>query len=250
MYDLMRMEMPAHWFDVVQTTNTGSAVAPIPIPIGGSQYRLKTPAVFAYYFRAAQKIQGNNGDFNEGAAELLYLIMANLNPEALSNFRGNEIGDINNNGINEFHDGWGRPIQFYRFAPALANTDRQPDIVRLSKIVPETLNWTDIDGWWKKPKDFTDTNMPDAYKTAMTYMSDPFDPMDYVKRSWFLYPVIVSAGTDGKFDIEVGRKGADGILSPTNEETLNPFNYPTGMPRDNDGNGALNHYDNISNHQR
>lgn len=250
MYDLMRMEMPAHWFDVIQAVNTGTQV--LPISMGTPDFYVKQPAVFDYYVQMSKTIS----NWDEGAAELLYLIVANLNPEALANFRGNEIGDVNGNGINEFHDGWGRPIQFIRFAPALTDTFRQPDIIRLSRgtstpLSPESLDWSSDDpGWWTKPASCAEYNdMPPCYQRAITQMPDAFDPDNRLQRSWFLYPVIVSAGADGKFDIDLGRKNAGSILSPS-QGHVNPFDYPTGMPRDNDGNGVLNHYDNISNHQQ
>ena len=57
---------------------------------------------------------------------------------------------------------------------------------------------------------------------------------------WFLYPLIYSAGPDGKYGIDEGDD-----LSPTvgSEGILDPFIFPYGMP---DGTGS--HFDNIHNH--
>src|SRR5690606_39906930 len=55
---------------------------------------------------------------NQGA-ECLYMIVmyATANGEARGLFNENQIGDVDGDGAPEFLDGWGRPINFLRWAP-------------------------------------------------------------------------------------------------------------------------------------
>ena len=56
-------------------------------------------------------------------AECLYMIVtrSGFSPGALENFRANEIGDIDRDGMKEFLDGWGNPIAFLRWAPGFSS---------------------------------------------------------------------------------------------------------------------------------
>ena len=55
------------------------------------------------------------------AQECLYLIVTRGldDPDVLEQFAPDEIGDADGDGLLEFLDGWGRPIYFLRWAPAL-----------------------------------------------------------------------------------------------------------------------------------
>ncbi|MEZ6118974.1 MAG: type II secretion system protein [Pirellulaceae bacterium] len=56
------------------------------------------------------------------SAECLYLILSQIAEDdttALEYFSQTEIGDIDNDGMPEIHDGWGQPIYFLRWAPGL-----------------------------------------------------------------------------------------------------------------------------------
>ncbi|MCL2742884.1 MAG: type II secretion system GspH family protein [Planctomycetaceae bacterium] len=256
-HDLMRMEMPSYWQELCAMSDAVppniANVKPISITLSGSPFHINSvPPVCQFYISEANRINTFNPTdldrFNSGTAELLFLIIANLNPGALENFHGSEIG-INKNGCNVFLDAWGNPISFLRAAPGYtgAIVPIQPDIVRLSRgtldqIVPENLkeaDWDNIDGWWRG----ADANLPEAYQTAIREYADPFDPDGIYQRTWILYPLIISAGADGKADMYCPD------ITPTTPDTLSPFNLPTGMPKDNDGDGVLNHHDNITNHK-
>ena len=56
-------------------------------------------------------------------AECLYMIVtrSGFSPSALENFRANEVGDIDRDGMKEFLDGWGNPIAFLRWAPGFSS---------------------------------------------------------------------------------------------------------------------------------
>lgn len=108
-------EMPDHWSEV------NSSYSP---------YRIVSAASNKYQHDAS--IQ---------SAELLYQIVIGM-PEADSAFNGLEVADTDGNGLNEFVDGWGTPIQFVRWPAGHTNENYGA----ISKI----QNGTDPD-----PFDFT-----------------------------------------------------------------------------------------------
>jgi hypothetical protein len=55
-------------------------------------------------------------------AALLFLIIQNLNPEALEAFHGSEVAR-DTNGMLIFVDAWGNPIRFLRWVPGLTDSD-------------------------------------------------------------------------------------------------------------------------------
>ena len=318
--DLMRMEMPQSWEEVMYENDLYLVVAndsrnwPIPILDGSVSltdaasiaYAVDTPAVLAYYRQERSRVL-NLSD----SAELLYLIIANLNPEALESFHGSEIGDVDGNGLMEFLDAWGQPIRFYRYAAGFDGSDRQPNIIAdairwgnagfaigddVSELwnngpdgeldttngepvdipLPAVWNEIAINNW----EDLSGLSLPGgltendkrrikSFCTANASYSDPFDP-EGVVRSWFLYPLIVSAGPDGLFDLngEAPRLPPISVDAYSNcvtwtsgqRNAKTPMIYgrfvqATGMPNDytapdgSPANGVLNHFDNIHNHR-
>ena len=134
-------------------------------------------------------------------------------------FSDSEVGDADNDGYFEFHDAWGNPIRFFRWAPRFTDSDVQ-------SMDPVTDH-------------------------------DPFDPYtleidtDPTKlRGHRLVPLIYSAGPDGQYGI------AQGYDDENNLEYVfggSPYFfvksgsvYPntTGQPTE-DG----YHFDNIHNHR-
>ena len=51
---------------------------------------------------------------DNAAAECLYMIVMSI-PGAAEQFHASEIGDVDNDGLPEFIDAWGRPIRFLRW---------------------------------------------------------------------------------------------------------------------------------------
>jgi len=249
--DLMRMEMPQKWDEV--NHNSGG---PIPIGLGANAYAVDVPAVLAYYQQAFLRYSGTP-DLYESPA-LLYLIIANLNPEALENFHGSEIGtDID--GFQVFVDAWGTPIRFVRWAPAFPDSDKQPNV-----LAGVTFNLNGNSTLW--PGVLT-ANLNGA--GASTSVPDPFDNREpsagggLAPTGWFLYPLIISAGPDRIFDIDTTTAVLPNDVNLSTTGIYNPFSEPTASPPvatgipDNrlnpyDGssvNSVLNHYDNIHNHR-
>jgi hypothetical protein len=210
------MEMPQNWMEV--------EMEPIPLTIGGKTYRLEDSPLRNYYKQHGAA----------SSSELLFLIIQNLNPEALEAFRGSEVADTDGDGFLEFVDAWGRPIQFLRWAPAFPDSDLQQNILALCdpKYVPKR-NIEDNRTWWKNK----DQRLLDAMASASKRHSFQLDGQAN-SIGWFLYPLIYSAGPDGKYGIDEGDNAVIGT-----DEIVDPYAFPYGMP------SGSSHLDNIHNHQ-
>jgi prepilin-type N-terminal cleavage/methylation domain-containing protein len=135
--DLMRMEMPDRLQDVPTPPVTspsyagpvGDAPIMLPNPVAGVPQSIAIPALPMLYYRRLAKSPPSAGNgVQNGAAELLYMIVSMGDPEAMEQFNSSEIGDTNSNGYQEFLDGWGRPIFFLRWAPGFSScSDIQPN---------------------------------------------------------------------------------------------------------------------------
>jgi prepilin-type N-terminal cleavage/methylation domain-containing protein len=288
-HDTMRMEMPNRWDEVIHnadTNNLNSFLTDetrgfIPLNNGGTPYHYlnANPPVLKFYRDAYKEIFGTftyppvpaAGTIHAPASsELLFLIISNLNPEALENFHGSEIGDIDGNGFMEFHDAWGNPIGFIRCAPAFPASDIQPNVVSspnrvsLDPSLPP-LTWTNpmtiADADWST--DWTTYNITTSPSPADTakilaniaqtrgMYDDPFDGGD-INRTRLTFPLIVSGGADGSIDLMYNTTPETQLpVAVTNldNDILHSARYPWGLPGDTDGNGVLNHHDNITNHR-
>ena len=234
--DLMRMEMPERWNDVRFD------------PLIPSMAR---PALSEAFLRRHNAGPPTN---DYGGAECLYMFVTSDN-EDREKFNEEDIGDADGDGYLEFHDGWGNPIYFLRWAPAFGDSDIQPNVLTHSQIEAAVP--------WDNPavvsqKDAVAEADHDPFDLVKRDMWDPNDPNDY-PRGWRLLPLIVSAGPDGIYDLNFAP-----ILSPPPavgsgyryEGT--PYRYAKGMPMDTDNksvtapgpkNFRLDHYDNIHNHR-
>ncbi len=195
--DLMRMEMPDRIEDVPTPSGATTTVGdpPISLPIIGTPIPIPALAL-QYYNRLAPFVANpppSNGVDN-GAAELLYMIVSIGSPEAMEQFSQSEIGDTNHNGFPEFLDGWGRPIFFLRWAPAFSSTSTPP--------------------------------MPSDVQTGNPVTDhDPFDPRQVDLSAYHLIPLIYSGGTNSN-------PGLLNMNDETPSNRTNPMlNYHFGDPR-------------------
>ncbi|MGD9724261.1 MAG: type II secretion system protein [Pirellulales bacterium] len=128
--DLMRWELPERYTDLVQVSTTFPLVvnpaAPATIsPVANWPYSsdpIKPPALASAYVRRMQAAAaaGTVPTVDHQGAEMLYLIvMAGVadDSDARDVFKTDGAGDTDSDGMLEFLDGWGRPIQFLRWAP-------------------------------------------------------------------------------------------------------------------------------------
>jgi prepilin-type N-terminal cleavage/methylation domain-containing protein len=106
--ELMRMEMPDRYSDIldppVNRSRAGDSMSPL----------IAVPGVTLAYRNA---LSSNRTDQFENA-ECLYLFITkgSGDVDVMEQFRPDEIGDTDGDGMNEFLDGWGRPINFLRWA--------------------------------------------------------------------------------------------------------------------------------------
>ncbi len=126
--DIMRMEMPDRWSDVTS--------APITLVHPGQAYNAATnpyiarPSVNQAYCNAigynttTNSYSGATPSNTNQNAETLYLIVRYGITDGLGGrdlFSQNSVGDADQDGFNEFIDGWGTPIRFLRWAPGFAS---------------------------------------------------------------------------------------------------------------------------------
>ncbi len=158
-------------------------------------------------------------------AECLYLILSftrDGDKSALDYFSPTEIGDVDNDGMNEILDSFGQPIAFLRWAPGY-RADSAP-----YPVTPQRRNDS---GLAADPTDYP----------------DPFDPVKvYGTNNIALKPLIWSPGPDKRHDMNVGTGFIYATTTPANDPYVN--SGAIGTPMDTNGDGALEHTDNITNH--
>jgi prepilin-type N-terminal cleavage/methylation domain-containing protein len=220
--ELMRMEMPDRWTDVKDNPLTG----------------IQRPAVNRTYLRRISAAN-NGGGVNDGdafqGAECLYLIIAHGTDDAdsMTHFSQSDVGDADADGLPEFLDGWGRPISFIRWPAGFVSPRQSRDAA----------------------KEFDQFN---PYRV----IPDRTNPPTNVPRQFALFPLIYSGGPDRKYDLGVGGESVGGTAVAIHYSTAgNPLPYvdpylplpsgnaQVGQPNDNDGDGSLDHGDNIHNHE-
>jgi prepilin-type N-terminal cleavage/methylation domain-containing protein len=222
--DIMRMEMPDRIQDVPTplgaSTTVGDPPIVLPNAVGGTQQRVAVPALGLLYYNRFLRSPPTAGNGTQcGPAELLYMIISMGSPEAMEQFTAEEIGDTNGNGYPEFLDGWGRPIFFLRWAPGFSP--------------------------------YSDIQMKDA-SDPQTHHHDPFDPRLTETNAFQLFPLIYSAGPDGKFAIGVkgyhyGNPTAPGsMFSGVNYPDFIEVGAPYADPLENST--ITSFQDNITNH--
>lgn len=172
--DLVRRDFPCTPNELTDTAPSGVASVDA------------TPLQAAYQSEISRSKTGSLSSNPDIAnAELLYLVLTNVSPESRGSFAEREVADVDNNGLKEFVDGWGRPICWMRWAPGLERSDRQPYYDDARK------EWN-LETLFSGATEMRFTNPGDA---------EPFDPMG-VARGWFLVPYIYSAGTDGEYGLQ------------------------------------------------
>lgn len=196
--ELMRLELPDQKADVT----TGPQTIPnAPTP-------LQRPAVSQAYQAVASGMNADNQ-----SAKCLYLILAHIQDvdgSALDYFHETEIGVDEDDGMRMILDAWGTPIRFLRWAPA---------------FVSPTVNSALQNGDHTKGADQFD---------PLNVRADTDGSGDGVYETFFLYPLVISAGMDKEFGLDF-----DTARSPINDP------YATALGAVTDADQAL---DNVHNH--
>ena len=211
--EIMRMEMPERWTDIINPSSDGTTPDVNVVPVSDFSdtvsVNLPRPALSRLYAQRYinEKMNDPENSPDYAPAECLYLLVSMGIPEAMEQFHQSEIGDVDGDGMPEFIDGWGKPIQWLRCAPGFSSDNT---------------------------RDYSDIQFDDPINNH-----DPFDTRRIHSAAFHLIPLIYSAGGDGKYDIEL-----DFDYSFEGD----PYgNLAIGQPVDEDGDG-LNHHDNITNH--
>lgn len=166
--DLMRLEMPDGFLDIKDGPATETA----------ANTPMQRPAVSTAYLNA---LPSNTSTSTNVSAKCLYLIVTKGlgDPDVLEQFAGNEIETDTADGLKYFIDGWGTPIYFLRWAPALT-----------TPLQPSKDGFDPFDG---------------------LNVSEGMLVKAQAENTFPLFPLIYSAGPDKKYGISVDFKGQSAI---------------------------------------
>ncbi len=264
--DLMRLELPERTADVVDAEisyQLGSYPAvSITMPACAREYRRRVTALDP---NTPKTLAGGaavwTGSYQ--GAECLYMIIASMQDitgNALDFLQEGEVGDIDSDGMPEIWDAWGNPIEFLRWAPgyfASPGPDGNWGIAGVDDDSNSTVD--DISEALSTGSDDMLT-VSDLQKRDPLNSHDPFDPLRIFADGFSLYPLIFSAGPDGRYDISNG-DGANPLSYTTGPTSSNGFfpnnpyhlpnppdQFPVGTPMDANTDGELSFMDNIVNH--
>jgi len=180
---LMTLDMPDQWADV------GAVGFDTVIPSSGY-----TPSAASLRYRAVKSL---NPTPAYESAECLQMIVVRggFAPDALEQFRSDEIGDVDNDNAGEFLDGWGRPISFVRW-PAGADWS----VVQQTRA---SVNAAIVAG-----------TLPSGSKPA----ADPLDPLGISADAagdfdTALIPLIYSGGVSSSLDDPTPTSGDYGLVT-------------------------------------
>ncbi len=188
--DLQRMEIPDKKLDVVTGATQTSAVSIKAVANRVISDTTTGKAIRQYTNRTETSITPNHSQKSDmyferfessgsgwttthEGAECLYMIMAtsfsNGSP-AIDSIPNSNIADLDNDGMPEILDGWGNPLGFIRWPVGFLDSD------------------------------LVNTAIPDEF--------DPFqvdfgNSVSSVTRSWAMRPLIISAGSDQEFGLEL-----------------------------------------------
>jgi hypothetical protein len=177
---------------------------------------------------------------------------------ALEFFTPDEIGDVDGDGMKEILDGFGRPIEFLRWAPGYSIEQPGPDLERGVAGNDDNGNMAtdEFAEFLLAGDDFTYELTPQS-RNRVEY-PDQFDPIGLDLTSFGLRPLIVSSGPDKEFDLFTDLITAEGPPHRYSGGGNNDFPLPCirflptvplcGTPMDRDGDGVLTYGDNITNH--
>jgi len=266
MRELQRLEMPDRLSDVmdnpvspvpaVQDPNVPTT-PPQPVPAVMRSYRRKIPANVVAAYNA-----GQNNTYDQ--AEMLYLILSEMRDgdrSALSFFMSSEIGDADQDGLNEILDPWGTPIMFLRWAPGYSRATISEDV----------KPGDPLSNYLQAPAPLPTVGVSTFQIPAGQVAPDSFDPLKCDPRwdpnslqgksgfkPFLLRPLIFSAGPDKVHDIYMEDYSTifrysqtattTGVVNdPYCPLTASGNNVWIGSPADYSNDGLQNG-DNITNH--
>jgi len=176
---------------ISRASRAGDLADPIVLPTLGTHYSGSVAPAGTVPDSTADPTLGYYA--NQGA-ECLYQIVASSNSQggnALEAFRASEIGDTDGDGLLEFLDGWGQPIEFIRWPVGFASPLN-------STAVPDPMDPLRADPRWS-------TAQP----------------------PWLLIPLIYSPGPDGRLGL-VADYWPEARVAYA--QRLDPYDHPRPKP--------------------
>jgi hypothetical protein len=208
--EMILMEVPDRWSDVllesIEDFDPSSVVPPL--------YLNARTDLSNVYLRRFNSLHGRtnalSGQVNTAdelrrnqGAECLYMVvmLACGDGEARSLFGENSIGDSDGDGAPEFLDGWGRPVNFLRWAPGFNSQ------IQLVAFEIEEQDETQGTKW----------------QNAANKDHDPFDVFRVDRYAYRLVPLIYSPGGDEDSGLNVATEFVTWRTSGSQA-----FSFPTG----------------------
>jgi prepilin-type N-terminal cleavage/methylation domain-containing protein len=224
--ELMLMEIPDRWSDVLLNavpagpSGLNDARYPFFQDLKGASVTGRTALSNVYlrhYARIATGANSLTGERNTAeeitdnqGAECLYLIitLATGDGEARSQFGEKDFGDTDGDGALEFLDGWGRPINFLRWAPGFDSLIQ----INANQFLPLPVS--------------------DTWKAAAASDHDPFDVFRIDPPAFRLVPLIFSPGRDETFGVRLVKPYVvfQGLSSSQVSSIPRPANWPAIFP--------------------
>ncbi len=232
--ELMRLELPDRKEDVLDPIAEPARGVTF-LVYGGDDVYIPRPACNREYLRrVANLVQPAN--LTAGAAkwtevyqdaECLYMIIASMQDIAgngLDFLHEGEVGDLDEDGMPEILDSWGKPIAFIRWAPGFVEHPGPDFTFQTADDIPSYSNLQIVD--------------PEG-------SPDPFDPLRIDKRApvtmdssgtaeyqfnFALYPLVFSGGPDELLDIV--RFDYDDTTDPPTQVAFNFFRSGGGVVND------------------
>ena len=268
---LMRMEMPDRWSDIVDPAKNITIIADSANSLGGTTISMPAPSVWQAYFSFYNYVLGlpgysapaadggaKAGDEFQGAKTLYLIVTMGLEEnDVLENFNTSEIKDYDNTGCKVFIDAWGRPIRFLRWAPGfMANPATGAPAGGFSGVSRLQTGWdrdqTDPTGVYGSPPPVPAGVNPATLDQPATGLT--------TSNTYALYPLIFSAGPDGYYDIVTDSSAtlhyANSVppndpfysVKDTTDFPKGPVGTPSAIVDNGQTNNTYSHYDNIHNH--
>jgi prepilin-type N-terminal cleavage/methylation domain-containing protein len=231
--DIMRMEMPERWTDVLNVSTVlipPATPGPPPTPMPRTSLSWSYYATFYPTWAAAYAAEGTlpvakqqrlRAIHEHAPSECLYRVVMGCGEDARRQFRAGEIGDTDNDGFPEFLDGWGRPIFFLRWAPGFNDSDVQTNVIPFDRYAYLYTNVVSPPNQEQKTWSYYNASDPPPPSPSASPLSlrqyvaqedhDPFDPRrvdmaltgdnPYVPRGSRVVPLIYSAGPDHEYGV-------------------------------------------------
>jgi hypothetical protein len=167
-------------------------------------------------------------------AECLYMIIMASGGDVEERFLPEEVGDTDGDGLKEFVDKWGRPIQFFLW-PTYYLSEAQNG----QESDPDDPHQTLLDqDWWNSQQREHFERLYKPLRFPLPRKPAPSSPEpSYQPRSYRTVALIVSAGADGGWGFEIEHdtnrdwRGADAIMGTLDDGHVpgNAIDWPIGV---------------------